>query len=200
MADEVDCPSCGAANPSANAYCRSCFAQLQAPPWAGQPTAGVPEPPPPAAPAQATTPQAEIDRLEQLLSVNQDASDGKRSPQRADMHRQLGDAYAANGQLDQALVELDRAFRIHPGSVLVLTRLGEVALEVGDVAKAQQAFRSLLLQPLDDSSPLTKAEVFARLGEVHLRQGDNAKAKAMLTRALQADPNLQSAKRLAAKL
>ena len=124
----------------------------------------------------------------------------RRSKELVDIHRRLANAYLATGDSAAALDELNRAFRIEPGNVGVLKRLGEVALETGDLPKAQQMFRALLLQRLDASSPITKAEVFYRLGDVHSRLGEKPKAMQNLERALQQDPNLEAAKILLAEL
>ncbi|MCA9640066.1 MAG: tetratricopeptide repeat protein, partial [Myxococcales bacterium] len=60
--------------------------------------------------------------------------------------------------------------------------------------------RALLLQKLDDSSPITKAEVFLNLGKVHNGLGEKPKAVQMLERAIQADGDLEEAKTLLAEL
>jgi tetratricopeptide (TPR) repeat protein len=94
--------------------------------------------------------------------------------------------------------ELDKAFRIEPGNVSVLTLLGQVAMDIGDYKKAQQMFRALLLQKLDESGPVKKSEVFLRLGEIHEKLGEAPKAIQMYERAIQTD-GLEAAKlRLAA--
>jgi tetratricopeptide (TPR) repeat protein len=66
--------------------------------------------------------------------------------------------------------------------------------------RAQKTFRALLLQKLDDSSPITKGEVFYYLGEISHRQGDDKKAIQMLERALDSSKDLAPAKELMAKL
>ncbi len=119
---------------------------------------------------------------------------GKRAKELADIHRRLGEAYLADGDAPRALVELDKAFRIEPGNVQVLVKLGDVALETGDFKKAQQMFRALLLQRLEEGSPITKAEVFFKIGETHLRLDERPKAKQMFERAVQADPDHVAAK------
>jgi tetratricopeptide (TPR) repeat protein len=125
---------------------------------------------------------------------------GKRSKELGDIHRRLADAYIAEGDQERALSELDKAFRIEPGNVYVLKQLGEVALAVGDLKKAQQMFRALLLQRLDHRAPITKAQVFLNLGEVHLRLDERSKAQQMFERALQQDPKLEEAKQRLAEL
>ena len=124
----------------------------------------------------------------------------KRSRELGDIHRRLANAYLAQGGTARAIAELDKAFRIEPGNVQVLAKLGTVALEANDLRKAQQMFRALLLQRLDASSPITKAEVFMNLGEVHARLGENAKAVQMFERALQTDPSLTHAQERLAQL
>jgi lipopolysaccharide biosynthesis regulator YciM len=119
---------------------------------------------------------------------------GKRSRELGEIHRRLADAYLAEDDAPRAMQELDKAFRIEPGNVHVLKRLGEVALDLADTKKAQQMFRALLLQKLDADSPITKAEVFMRLGEVHEKMGEKAKAVQMLERAVQTDPELAAAR------
>jgi tetratricopeptide (TPR) repeat protein len=122
----------------------------------------------------------------------------KRPKELGEIHRRLAKAYLAEGENQKAMDELDKAFRIEPGNVNVLTLLGQVALDIGDYKKAQQMFRALLLQKLDESGPLKKSEVFLRLGEVHEKVGEAPKAIQMYERAIQTD-GLQAAKdRLAA--
>ncbi|MEI9949489.1 MAG: tetratricopeptide repeat protein [Pseudomonadota bacterium] len=122
----------------------------------------------------------------------------KRPKELGEIHRRLAKAYLADGENQKAMDELDKAFRIEPGNVNVLTLLGQVAFDIGDYKKAQQMFRALLLQKLDESGPLKKSEVFLRLGEVHERVGEAPKAIQMYERAIQTD-GLQAAKdRLAA--
>jgi tetratricopeptide (TPR) repeat protein len=125
---------------------------------------------------------------------------GRRSRELGEIHRRLADAYLAMGENKRAVEELDKAFRIEPGNVYVLRKLGEVSLEMDDLKKAQQMFRALLLQRFDQKSPISKAQVFANLGEVHRRLGEKAKAIQMYERALAQDPEIQQAKERLAEL
>ena len=81
-----------------------------------------------------------------------------------------------------------------------LRDLGALTLELGDLERAQKAFRALLLQKLEPPSPITKAEVFYRLGEISHKQGDKTKAIQMLERAVENDGSLTAAKELLAQL
>ncbi|HEY4103998.1 MAG TPA: tetratricopeptide repeat protein, partial [Polyangiaceae bacterium] len=121
----------------------------------------------------------------------------KRPKELGEIHRRLAKAYLADGENQKAMEELDRAFRIEPGNVSVLMLLGQVAMDIGDYKKAQQMFRALLLQKLDEKV-LKKSEVFLRLGEIHEKIGEAPKAIQMYERAIQTD-GLEAAKeRLAA--
>jgi tetratricopeptide (TPR) repeat protein len=123
----------------------------------------------------------------------------KRTKELGEIHRRLAAAYLADGNVQKALEELDKAFRIEPGNVQVLTLLGDVAMRVGDHKKAQQMYRALLLQKLDDATgPIKKSMVFFRLGQVHEQLDEKPKAIQMYERAVQTD-GLEDAKaRLAA--
>lgn len=140
--------------------------------------------------------KAAVEVLEKIV----ESYGGKRSKELGDIHRRLATAYLADGETQRALEELDKAFRIEPGNVYVLKQLGEVSLEAEDLKKAQQMFRALLLQKLDASSPITKAEVFMNLGVVHHKLGEKPKAIQMLERAISSDSSLEKAKELLAEV
>jgi tetratricopeptide (TPR) repeat protein len=125
---------------------------------------------------------------------------GRRSRELADVHRRLAAACQAQGNLERAIVELDKAFRMEPGSIAVLKALGELTLEAGDYKRAQQMFRALLLQKLDNSSAISKGQVYYYLGVVHQKLGENDKALQMLERAIQTEPTLDLARDLLSAL
>ena len=118
----------------------------------------------------------------------------KRTKELAEIHRRLANAYLADDNGQRALEELDKAFRIEPGNIGVLSLLGETALKVGDLKKAQQMYRALLLQKLDEGGPIKKAIVFVRLGDIHQKLGEKPKAVQMYERALQTDAALEEAR------
>ena len=78
--------------------------------------------------------------------------------------------------------------------------MGDAKAKETNIDRAQKTFRALLLQKLDDSSPITKAEVFYYLAEISHRQNDDKKALQMLERSLDANKELAPAKELLAKL
>jgi len=118
----------------------------------------------------------------------------RRSKELAVYHHRLARALAQLGERDSALAQLDMAFKIDPGSVSVLKDLGVLAFETGDLDRAQKTFRALLLQRLDPSAGITKAEVFCYLGEISAKQGDKAKAIQMFERAIENDATLERAR------
>ncbi|WP_394820879.1 tetratricopeptide repeat protein [Pendulispora albinea] len=118
----------------------------------------------------------------------------KRSKELSVYHHRLGKALASLGDKDVALVQYDMAFKIDPGSVNVLRDLGVLAFETNDLDRAQKTFRALLLQRLDNSTGISKGEVFYYLGEISAKQGDKAKAVQMLERAIENEPSLDRAK------
>jgi tetratricopeptide (TPR) repeat protein len=134
--------------------------------------------------------------LEQIV----ESFGGRRHKDLVDVHRRLGAAYKASGRSEQALAELDKAFRIEPGNMHVLKDLGLLAIELKDFKKAQQMFRALLLQKFDGNVPITKAEVFYHLAEIHDLLGEKDKALQQAERAVQTDGNLTKARELVQRL
>jgi tetratricopeptide (TPR) repeat protein len=124
----------------------------------------------------------------------------KRTKELSLYHHRLGRALSRLGDRDVALTQLDLAFKIDPGSIEVLRDLGTLAIDIGDLERAQKTFRALLLQKLDANSGITKGEVFLRLGEISHKQGDKPKAIQMLERALENEPGLAQAKTMLAEL
>lgn len=135
---------------------------------------------------------------------------GRRSKELAPILHRLAKAYLAEGEKDKALEQLEIAFKVDPGSIAVLRDLGVLSLDLssstdgkvkeGHIDRAQKTFKALLLQKLDDSSPITKGEVFYYLAEISHRQGDDKKAIQMVERALDSNKELAPAKELLAKL
>ncbi len=136
---------------------------------------------------------------------------GRRSKELAAIHHRLAKAYLADGDKEKALADLEVAFKIDPGSVGILRDLGVLSMEIGEGAqdkptrdanfeRAQKTFRALLLQKLDESSPITKAETFYYIARILHAQGDDKKAIQQLDRSIDADKNFAPAKELLAKL
>jgi tetratricopeptide (TPR) repeat protein len=125
---------------------------------------------------------------------------GKRTKELALYHHKLAKALSSLGERDQALNQLDLAFKIDPRSIEVLKDLGVLAFETNDLDRATKTFKALLLQKLEPTVGITKGEVFYYLGEISAKQGDKARAVQMLERAIESDPKLDRAKTRLAQL
>ncbi len=150
--------------------------------------------------SDAYTASGDSERAIATLERVRDSFGGKRSKELGSIHQRIAQAHLAAGAKDKALAELDAAFKIDPGNVATLRDLGKLTLEAGDLERAGKTYRALLLQKIDATSPITKAEVFFRLGEIHHKQGDKTKAIQMLERAIENDQGLEEAKTLLAQL
>src|SRR5262249_44726366 len=136
----------------------------------------------------------------EVLQKIVDSYGGRRTKDLAGIHHRLAKAYLTEGEKEKSLDQLDIAFQIDPRSIAGLRGLGILSLELSsasdakvketNIDRAQKTFRALLLQKLDDSSPITKAEVFYYLAEISHRQNDDKKALQMLERALDANKEL----------
>ena len=134
---------------------------------------------------------------------------GRRSKELADIHHRIANAHLAEGDQAEALKDLESARKMDPGSVIILSELGNLSLRMSEgddearaehLKRAGNAFRSLLLQRLDADSPVSKADVFYNLARVSQAEGDNKKAKQMAERAIANDKEYEKAKALLAEL
>jgi len=132
---------------------------------------------------------------------------GRRSKELADIHHRIASAYLADGDEKSALAELESARKMDPGAIEILHELGTLSIRMSDgeeddavreahLKRAGNTLRSLLLQRLDETSSVTKADVFYLLAEVSKRGGDNKKAIQMAERALSNDKGHEKAQAL----
>jgi tetratricopeptide (TPR) repeat protein len=124
----------------------------------------------------------------------------RRSKELATWHHRLGQALEALGDHAAALAQYDAAFKIDLTNVAILRDLGLLCYKTGDLDRAQKTFRALLLQKLDASSGISKADVYFYLGDTLRQQNDNPKAISMLERAIEAEKGHPRASELLAKL
>ena len=99
-----------------------------------------------------------------------------------------------------ALEAYDAAFKIDLTNVSILRDLGKLTHSMGDLDRAQKSFRALLLQKLDATSGIQKADVYYYLGDIAAKQDDKRKAVTMLERALAEDAGHEQASELLTKL
>ncbi|HEY6882000.1 MAG TPA: tetratricopeptide repeat protein [Polyangiales bacterium] len=127
----------------------------------------------------------------------------RRSPERAELHTRLSRVAKAEGNLEEALAQLDQAAsmdRAHPST---LRALGELALEAKQLDRAERAFRTLLLlvkKPAKTTSTtgsgslyppsglepdVGAAEVLYQLHRIASELGQSDKAAELLEQAVQ---------------
>jgi pentatricopeptide repeat protein len=94
----------------------------------------------------------------------------------------------AAGDLPEALKAYEDAYRIDPSHAATMAGLARLYFATQDWEKARRVYRSMLLQNLDPSVGVTKADVYLQLGLIHAQAGETQKAKGMYERGLELDP------------
>jgi golgin subfamily B member 1 len=128
--------------------------------------------------------------MEALIDA-ETAGGKKRSKQAAVYHQRLAAAYLSLGNEDKGLENLKAAYKMDISNTEVLIRLGKLHYEREDFEQAAKLFRALLLQRLDPSLNVSKADIYYFVGDISLRQNDLRKAKGMFRRGLDEDPEHQ---------
>jgi golgin subfamily B member 1 len=114
--------------------------------------------------------------------------------------QRLGHLYQLGGDADLALAAYEEAFRIDPTSVATMIGLGRLYVERREWEKARRVYRSLVLQNVESSVGMSKAEVYYWLGVVHVELGEKDKAKGMFQRALELEPQNPTVRQALASL
>jgi len=107
----------------------------------------------------------------------------------AKYQQRLGGLREAAGDTAEALKAYEEAFRIDPSSGATMAGLGRIYFAAQDWEKARRVYRSMLLQNLDPSVGVSKADVYLQLGLIHAKLGETPKAKGMYERGLELDSN-----------
>ncbi len=113
----------------------------------------------------------------------------RRSKDVARFQQRLGALREAAGDLPEALKAYEDAFRIDPANAPTMAGLARIYFSQQDWEKARRVYRSMLLQNLDPSLGVTKADVYLSLGLIHAQLGEAPKAKSMYERGLELDPS-----------
>jgi tetratricopeptide (TPR) repeat protein len=106
---------------------------------------------------------------------------GDRRPrERALVHRHLAKSLLEQGRPGDALAELDVAAEIHPEHPTILHELAHLALATGDLDRAEQTYRTLLLVLHNPSETTVEApslaEVYLDLSDIAQKRGDESRA------------------------
>jgi tetratricopeptide (TPR) repeat protein len=118
--------------------------------------------------------------------ITRQAIDSSDLPNTADAQCDLGNAFRASGQLDQAIAAYSRALQFEPGSSEVLNNLGDALRARGRVGEALIACRKAIQGRPDF------AEAYNNLGNVLRDMGKFDESIAAYTRAAQLRPEMHS--------
>lgn len=116
---------------------------------------------------------------------------GERRPrERADVHRQLAQALLSAGDANAALEELKLAADVNPGHAGIVYELARLARDLGDLALAEQSYRTLLLvvphqEAVDRAAP-ERPEIYLHLSDLATQQQDPDRAAELLESAFDA--------------
>jgi tetratricopeptide (TPR) repeat protein len=132
-------------------------------------------------------------RLEQALPLYkgliEKLSKGRRSKELGRLNFRLGAIAEKQGDRTLALQQYQAAYQIDASHAPTLAALGRIWIEASEWEKARRIYRSMLLQNLDPSAGVTKADVYLQLGIIHEKVNEAPKAVGMYERGLETDPN-----------
>lgn len=120
-------------------------------------------------------------------TLAEEAKKKRRMKDVAGYKERLAGIFHASGDMDAALSAYEEAFRVDPTNVKTMAGLGSLYYGKQDWDKARRIYRSMVLQNIDPSVGITKADVYFYLGEIHKALGEVPKAKDMYKRALSQD-------------
>ncbi|HEX9295553.1 MAG TPA: tetratricopeptide repeat protein [Polyangiaceae bacterium] len=132
----------------------------------------------------------QLDQAEQLLRRQLEQDGRRRAKERGNVYLELAQVQHAAGRFDDAVKELSTAAELYPTDPAILAALGRVTLERGDLERAEQSYRALLLMLRHSSEEShggpSRAEVYVELGEVALQRGDSDRARDLVASAFEA--------------
>jgi pentatricopeptide repeat protein len=99
----------------------------------------------------------------------------------------LGAIAEKRGDGKAALGEYASAHQIDPSHAQTMDALGRLYAAAGEWEKARGIYRKMLLQNLDPTTGVTKADVYLHLGEIHEKLNEGPKAVGMYERGLELD-------------
>lgn len=131
------------------------------------------------------------DRLDEALPLYQTLAERMQKARRMkDVGRlryRMGAIAEKRGDVKTALEAYAQAHQIDPTHARTMSALGRLYLAQAEWEKARGIFRKMLLQNLDPSAGVSKADVYLHLGEIHEKLGEGPKAVGMYERGLELD-------------
>ncbi len=113
-----------------------------------------------------------------------EAKSKRRMKDVASYKQRLGGILQAKGLAEEATTAYEEAFRVDPTNVKTMAGLGKLYMDAQNWDKARRVYRSMVLQNIDPSLGISKADVYYQLGQIHAALDEKPKAKDMFKRAL----------------
>lgn len=135
-----------------------------------------------------------------LARLLEKARAARRTKDVARYQQRLGVLREATGDAAGALAAYEEAYRLDPTAGATMVGLGRIYFAQAEWEKARRVYRSMLLQNLDPSVGVTKADVYLQLGLIHERLGEAPKAKSMYEKGLELDPRHEGLRQAMARL
>ncbi|MBK9072834.1 MAG: tetratricopeptide repeat protein [Myxococcales bacterium] len=115
----------------------------------------------------------------------------RRTPDRAELHVELGRIAWAEGNQEEALTELEQAARMDVNSAAIQLELAQLAKRAGQIDRAERNYRALLLVVRRQASPdeleaVGQSEVLYELHKLAEARGEAAQSKELLQSATEA--------------
>ncbi len=117
--------------------------------------------------------------------------------ERAELLFRLGAAREIEGAEDGAREAWEEALSADPGHRRTLLASGNLLFRLGELEAAEKTYRTLLARHRDDLEPGGAAEAYYRLAKIRIEEvGDRDRARAVVEKALNAQPSHLAARRL----
>lgn len=133
---------------------------------------------------------ARFEEAEAVLRARVDFYGHRRPKDRAVVHLYLARVALAAGRRAEALAELDVGAKIDPAHPGILYELGRLALEEGQLTRAERTYRALLLvlrKPDEQAAEApSRAEIYLDLSEIAAAQGESERATDLIESAFDA--------------
>ncbi len=139
--------------------------------------------------ADGLTAAGRLDEARTVLDAMVQSFGRRRSPERAEVHLRLARVAQAQGEIEEALSQLDTASGMDRSHLGILRALGALAQEAGQLERAERAYRSLLMavrKPTPGVEPeVAASEVLYHLHMIARELGQTEKAAELLESAVQ---------------
>jgi len=106
-------------------------------------------------------------------------------PDNAYVHHALSSLYIERSELDLAMIEAEKAFKLDPTDHVNFMRKGDIFLYKGDFVKAEEEYKNLL----NVKEPVGYAWYFIKLSYLYKLQGRFEKSKSMILQGIKLSKN-----------